>query len=64
MEISEMLLKRAISVVPKDKKKGSLGNLLLVGKREGAIISLKELNKYIPYQHFKIEGLHYLKFML
>ena len=29
-----------------------------------AVISVKELNKHIPYQHFKMEDLHYLKFML
>ena len=29
-----------------------------------SVIILKELNKHIPYQHIKMEGLHYLKFML
>ena len=28
------------------------------------MINLKELNQNIPHQHFKMEGLHYLKFTL
>ena len=66
-EISEMLTKGAITVFHKDQKKGFLSHLFLVGKRDGSygpVINLKELNKHIPYQHFKIEGLHYLKFIL
>ena len=44
-----------------------LSNLFLVAKNDGGhrpVINLKELNKNIPYQHFKMEGLHYLKLML
>ena len=29
-----------------------------------SVIILNELKKYIPYRHLKMEGLHYLKFML
>ena len=28
------------------------------------MINLKNLNKFIPYEHFKMEGLHCLKFLL
>ena len=39
----------------------------LVGKRFGTYrpaIKLKDLNKHVPYQHFKMEGVPYLKFLL
>ena len=41
--------------------------VFLVGKRDGGnrpVINFKKLNKLIPYQHFKMEGLHYLRYML
>ena len=44
-----------------------LSNILLVKKKDGgnrAYINLKDLNKFIPYKHFKIEGLHCLKYPL
>ena len=44
-----------------------LSNLFLVGKKEGGnwpIINLKKLNKNVPYDHFKMEGLHCLKYHL
>ena len=40
---------------------------LLVSKKDGGnrpIINLKHFNEFIPYQHFKMEGLHLLKDML
>ena len=67
MEISEILKKGAISLVQNHQEKGFLSNLFLVGKKDGGhrpVINLKNLNKYIPYEHFKMEGLHYLKVML
>ena len=45
----------------------TLNNPFLVAKKDGGhgpVINLKELNKNIPYQHFKMEDMHYLKFML
>ena len=56
------------SLVEKVQWKSSLlSNLFLVRIRDRGycpVINLKELNQNIPRQHFKMEGLHYLKFML
>ena len=41
-----------------------LSNLFLVSKKDGGhllVINLKYLNSLIPYQHFKIEGMHLIK---
>ena len=64
-EVLEMLEKGAIQKsVPKQKQFPS--NLFLVEKSDGGkrpVISLKNLNKFIPYEHFKMEGLLCLKFL-
>ena len=56
------------SLVEKVQWKSSLlSNLFLLRIRDRGycpVINLKELNQNIPHQHFKMEGLHYLKFML
>ena len=44
-----------------------LTNILQVKKKDGpyrTCINLKVLNKFIPYKHFKMEGLHCLKYLL
>ena len=44
-----------------------LSNLFLVEKSDGGkrpMINLKNLNSFIPYQHFKMEGLHLMKDLL
>ena len=65
-EVLEMLQKGAIQkVVPTQGQ--FLSNLFLVEKKDGGnrpVINLKNLNKFIPYEHFKMEGLHCLKFLL
>ena len=61
-----MLLKRAIQSASPCKNQ-YLSNLFLVSKRDGGnrpVINLKHLNNFIPYQHFKKEGLNLLQNML
>ena len=44
-----------------------MSTLFLVGKKDGGnrpVITFKKLIKLIPYQHFKMESLHYLRYML
>ena len=44
-----------------------LYQIFLVGKKDGInrlVISLKTLTKFVIYQHFKMEGLHWLTFSL
>ena len=44
-----------------------LSNVFLLGKKGGGnrpVINLKRLNQFIPYQHFKMEGLFCLREML
>ena len=64
-EALEMLEKGAIQkVVPTQGQ--FLSNLSLVEKKDRgnrSVINFKNLNKFIPYLHFKIEGLHCLKFL-
>jgi len=65
-EVSDMLRKGAIRLC-QNQPNQYLSTLFLVGKKDGGyrpVINLKQLNKFIPYQHFKMEGLHYLKYML
>ena len=59
-----MLRKGAIHLV---HSKDSLSNLFLVPQKyEGnrPVINLKPLNTFIPYSHFKMDGLHLLKDLL
>ena len=65
-EIDAMLRKGAIQKV-RSQRDQFLSNLFLVEKKEGGnrpVINLKNLNAYLPYLHFKMEGLHLLKVML
>ena len=61
-----MLKKGAIRKVQPSKGE-FVSNLFLVKKKDGGqrpVINLKQLNAYIPYCHFKMEGLQNLKYML
>ena len=65
-EIESMLQKGAIQKVPHVSGE-FLSNLFLVYKSDGGkrpVINLKNLNSFIPYQHFKMEGLHLMKGLL
>ena len=63
-EIQEMLKKGAIKFVQPITKNQFLSSIFIVQKKESGyrlVINLKKLNKYIPYIHFKVEGLFVLK---
>ena len=65
-EIESILQKGAIQKVPHVSGE-FLSNLFLVYKSDGGkrpVINLKNLNSFIPYQHFKMEGLHLMKDLL
>ena len=65
-EISGLLKKGAIQKA-KTAEKEFLSNILLVGKKDGGnrqVINLKKLNAFIHCEHFRMEGLHCLKFLL
>ena len=65
-EVEAMLAKGAIQRTQSQKGQ-FLSNIFLVAKKQGGnrpVINLKHLNAYIPYQHFKMEGLGLLKDML
>ena len=65
-EILERLEKRPIQkLVPKQGKFPS--NFFLVEKNNGGnhpVINFKNFNKFIAYEHFKMEGMHCLKLRL
>ena len=66
LDVKEMSLKGAIRKVQPSKGE-FVSNLILVKKKDGdqrVVISLKQLNGYIPYRHFKMEGVQNLKYML
>jgi len=66
IEIQAMLEKGAIIAVPPCKGQ-FLSSIFLVEKKvsgQRPVINLKNLNSFIPYDHFKMEGLHLLKEML
>ena len=65
-EIMEMLRKGAIQEV-KESQDQILSSIFLVAKKDSGyrpVINLKNLNKCIPYIHFKIEGLYLVKDLL
>ena len=65
-EVEVMLRKGAVHLVH-SKDSQFLSNLFLVPKKDGGnrpVINLKALNSFIPYSHFKMEGLHLLKDLL
>ena len=64
--ISDMLKKGAIRECQPHPNQ-FVSTLFSVGKKDGGnrpVINLKNLNKLIPYQHLKREGLHSLRYIL
>ena len=65
-EISALLEKEALHVV-KPVSDQFISNLFLVPKRDGKsrpVINLKDLNTFLQYDHFKMEGIHLLRDLL
>jgi len=65
-EIEEMLEKGAIQQAQPTVNQ-FLSSIFLVPKKDGGnrpVINLKKLNEFIPYQHFKMEGLHSLQSLM
>ena len=61
-----MLRKGAIQKLKSEPGK-FLSNLFLVNKKDGGhrpVINLKFLNSFIPYQHFRMAGMHLIKDLL
>ena len=66
LEVKEMLGKRGISIFSHQEGE-FLSEIFRAGKKDGGsrpVINLKNLNKFVPYRHFKMEGLHCLKVLL
>ena len=68
LEVKHMIEKAAIHVVnPNEKEQGFVSALFLVPKKGGGqrpVVNLRPLNQYIPYEHFKMEGVHMLRDLL
>ena len=66
LEVKAVLEKGSILKVCHSKGE-FLSSLFLISKKGGGnrpVINLKDLNRFIPYKHFKMEGLHCLKYVL
>jgi Reverse transcriptase (RNA-dependent DNA polymerase) len=71
-EVNELLLKGAILQIPRPTD-GFVSNLFAVKKKKEAegdpqlwrpIINLRRLNSFVCYEHFKMEGLDLVKFVI
>ena len=67
-EVKHMTKKAAIHVVNRnEKEQGFVSALFLVPKKGGgqrSVVNLRPVNQYIPYKHFKMEGIHMLRDLL
>ena len=68
LEIQQMLEKEAIHVVPPGEiHQGLVSSIFLVPKKgsgQRPVVNLGTLNQFIPYEHFKMEGIRMLKDLL
>ena len=66
LEVSELIVKRAIFNIPESSGK-FFSSLFLVPKKTGGyrpIINLKKLNSYIRFEHFKMEGMDSVRHLI
>ena len=67
-ELSKLVQKDAISQVLNPKPSESfISRMFLVPKKDGSqrpIVDLRDLNKFIVWEHFKMEGIHLVKHLL
>jgi hypothetical protein len=66
--VEELIEKQAIQYVPPQQHStGFLSTLFVVPKKGGGhrpIFNLKQLNHFVQYEHFKMEGIHMLRDLL
>ena len=63
-KVGDLLCKGAITLIDHIMKDKFLSTLFLVTKNDGnqrPVINLKQMNQFIPYPQFKMDGSHYLK---
>jgi hypothetical protein len=66
-EIGKLLEKEAISAVSEPQAGTFISRMFLVPKKKGSqrpIIDLRELKKFVHWEHFKMEGIHLVKDLL
>ena len=67
-ELGELIQKQAIHLVLEhDYNMGFVSNLFVIPKKGGGqrpVFNLRQLNQFIKYEHFKMEGIHMLKDLL
>ena len=66
-EILTLLEKKAISKIPPPLGRGFLSRMFVVPKKDGnvrPIIDLRDLNKFMIQEHFKMEGIYLIKDLL
>ena len=66
--LGELIQKQAIHLVSEhDYNKGFVSNLFVIpkkGRGQRPVLNLLQLNQFIQYEHFKMEGIHMLKDLL
>ena len=66
-EITKLLQKQSIRLVESPSERDFYSNIFLVSKKDGGqrpVINLKALNSFVHPEHFKMEGIHTLKYLL
>ena len=64
-EVQAMLKKGAVIKLPKQERgKGFYSSLFLVPRKGGGMRPVINLNEFIPFVHFKMEGMHTLRDIL